>query len=283
MPEPDFEDEKAIKKHQFHRACGILEMKEVGSLFSGIGGLDYGLEQAGLKTVWQVEYDDWAREMLDQNFPHTEKFKDVREVGKHNLKPVDLICGGFPCQDLSVANTNGKGLDGERSGLWSEMFRVICELRPKYTLIENVPNLLNRGLDRVLCDLASVGYDAEWQTLRASTFGCATPRKRLFIIAFPKSDRSREIQIFKGNLYSTGKQREIYQRTSTTYLEDIGRSVIEIPEHLRVDNGFSFELSEIERAVKGYGNAVAPPVAKYLGEQIIRFDKEVSEFIERSA
>ena len=95
----------------------VVLMLTVGSLFSGTGGLDLGLEQAGMRTVWQVEFDDWARGKLEENFPHTEKFKDVREVGKHNLRPVDLICGGFPCQDLSIANLKGLGLAGERSGL----------------------------------------------------------------------------------------------------------------------------------------------------------------------
>lgn len=129
----------------------------VGSLFSGIGGLDLGLEQAGMETVWQVEFDDWARGKLDENFPHTEKFKDVREVGKHNLRPVDLICGGFPCQDLSTLNHKREGLDGKRSGLWSEYYRIICELRPRFVVIENVASLLVDGFDRLLSDLSGGG------------------------------------------------------------------------------------------------------------------------------
>lgn len=251
------------------------EMITVGSLFSGIGGLDYGLEQAGMKTIWQVEYDEWAREALNQNFPNTEKFKDVREVGKHNLKPVDLICGGFPCQDISVANTDGKGLGGEKSGLWFEMFRVICELRPRYTLIENVPNLIVRGFERVLSDLAGIGYDAEWQTLRASTFGLPHKRNRLFIIAYPcgvrPSQRDAE------NIFSElgkGYPKRLDDKTTCGF-EEIGRAYPRIPEHLLLDNGISFELSEIDRAVRGVGNAVAPPVAKWIGERIIEFDRKV--------
>lgn len=245
---------------------------EVGSLFTGIGGLDLGLEQAGLKTVWQVEFDDWAREKLAENFPHTEKFKDVREVGRHNLRAVDVICGGFPCQDISVANTSGQGLDGEKSGLWFEMFRIICELRPKYALIENVPNLLNRGLHRVLSDLASIGFDAEWQTLRASTFGLPHKRNRLFIISYPCGIRptQRNVKNFFAKLGESNPQR--FDDKTTSGFEEIGRTYPQIPEHLRMDNGISFELSEIERAVKGYGNAVAVPVARWLGERIIEFD-----------
>lgn len=239
--------------------------------------MDLGLEQAGMKTVWQVEFDDWARERLAENFPHTEKYKDVREVGKHNLKSVDVICGGFPCQDISQSKHNAEGLDGKRSGLWFEMFRIIRELRPRYALIENVAKLLVFGASRVLSDLAAIGYDAEWQVIRAESFNLATVRPRLFIIAFPQSERLSRHKVFQRTMRSAGKPGEVQARQAYTYLEDIKRAVIEIPEHLRVDNGLSLELSEIERAVKGYGNAVAVPVAKWLGEQIIRFDREVRE------
>ncbi len=254
-------------------------MLTVGSLFSGIGGLDLGLEQAGMKTVWQVEFDDWARGKLDENFPHTEKFKDVREVGKHNLRPVDLICGGFPCQDLSSAKRNAQGLEGEKSGLWFEYFRIICELRPRYVLIENVTALVNGGMDRVLSCLASVGYDAEWQVLRAISFGLPHHRQRVFIIAYPsrvqcklsqsKTRDSNQIMYSK-----TGHFR--FRHPPTVYIDDLKRPVVEIPEHLRMDNGIPFEFSEIEAAIKGYGNAVCPPVAKWIGERIIEFDIAIS-------
>lgn len=246
-------------------------MLTVGSLFSGIGGLDLGLEQAGMKTVWQVEFDDWARGKLDENFPHTEKFKDVREVGKHNLRSVDLICGGFPCQDISVSNYRGLGLEGERSGLWSEFFRLICDLRPRYTLIENVPNLLVRGGTRVLSDLASIGYDAEWQTIRAATFGLPTRRKRLFIIAYPRSKRTEAFQVYSSSMPQSYQSR--WADSIQLCFETVGYKTVRIPDHLRMDTGISFELSEIEAAVKGYGNAVAPPVAKWIGERIIEFDE----------
>lgn len=244
----------------------------VGSLFSGIGGLDLGLEQAGMKTVWQVEYDDWARGKLDENFPHTEKFKDVREVGKHNLRPVDLICGGFPCQDISTSKQNAQGLDGERSGLWSEMHRIIRELRPRYALIENVANLVNLGLDRVLSDLASIGYDAEWQTLRASAFGLPTRRRRFFIVAYPSS-LGLETTLFKGSIHPPNERG--FPTFTHIHIEDIGRSYVAIPKHLRVDTGVSVELRDLKPVLKGYGNSVAPPVAKWIGERIIEFDNRI--------
>jgi site-specific DNA-cytosine methylase len=114
----------------------------VGSLFAGIGGFDLGFERAGMHTAWQVELDPYCRAVLAKHFPDAERFEDVREVGAHNLAPVDLICGGFPCQDLSVAG-KGAGIDGERSGLWAEFARIIRELEPRYVVIENVPALLS--------------------------------------------------------------------------------------------------------------------------------------------
>lgn len=248
----------------------------VGSLFSGIGGLDLGLEQAGMKTVWQVEYDDWARGKLDENFPHTEKFKDVRDVGKHNLRAVDLICGGFPCQDLSTLKIAREGLDGKRSGLWSEYFRIICELRPRYVVIENVTALIADGLSRLLCDLTSIGYDAEWQTLRASSVGLPTRRIRLFVIAYPKSDRSIPIQIYARTVAQNDVETGRFCGNTTLRFKTLEHTVPTIPEHLRVDNGIPVGFSEITAAVKGYGNAVAPPVAKWIGERIIEFDRSVT-------
>jgi DNA (cytosine-5)-methyltransferase 1 len=102
----------------------------VGSLFAGIGGFDLGFERAGMRVSWQVEQDAYCRAVLARHFPDAARYEDVREVGIDNLDPVDLICGGFPCQDLSSAG-RGAGIDGARSGLWSEFARIVRELRPR--------------------------------------------------------------------------------------------------------------------------------------------------------
>src|SRR3954468_9863595 len=112
-----------------------------GSLFAGIEGFGAGFEAAGMKCAWQVELEPDCRSVLARHFPDVDRFADVREVGRHNLKPVDIVCGGFPCQDLSVAGKR-KGLEGERSGLFYEMVRVTDELRPSFLIWENVPGLL---------------------------------------------------------------------------------------------------------------------------------------------
>lgn len=164
-----------------------------GSLFSGIGGIDLGLDRAGMRCAWQVEIDEYATKVLAKHWPHVTRFRDVRDCGAHNLAPVDLIAGGFPCQDISSAGKRA-GIAGERSGLWSEFARLLRELRPRYACIENVAALLYplkrdgyiepAPISRILSDLAACGYDAEWQVLPASAFGAPHIRERAFIVAY---------------------------------------------------------------------------------------------------
>jgi DNA (cytosine-5)-methyltransferase 1 len=167
----------------------------VGSLFAGIGGFDLGLQRAGMRVSWQVELDPYCRAVLARHFPEARRYEDVREVGAATLAPVDLICGGFPCQDLSAAG-RGAGLDGARSGLWAEFAWIVRELRPRYVVVENVPALLTgKGkrwdrapVGRVLGDLAEAGYDAEWACLSAREFGAPHLRKRIWLVAYPAWD-----------------------------------------------------------------------------------------------
>lgn len=134
-----------------------------GSLFSGIEGFGLGAAFAGIKTLWSCEYEEYQASIIKKNFGEDHEIN--RDISTYsNPTFVDIISGGFPCQDISVAG-KGVGIVGERSGLWTEMYRVIREVRPKYIIIENSPMLLIRGFERVLCDLSEIGYDAEWQTL----------------------------------------------------------------------------------------------------------------------
>jgi DNA (cytosine-5)-methyltransferase 1 len=161
-----------------------------GSLFAGIGGLDLGLERAGMQCVWQSEIDPYARRVLEKHWPNVHRHDDVRTAGAGNLEPVDLICGGFPCQDISVAG-KGAGLAGARSGLWREYARIVDEVRPRWVLIENVPALRTRGLRTVLSDLHACGYDAEWDGLSAAHVGAPHRRDRLFVVAHSRSESLR--------------------------------------------------------------------------------------------
>jgi DNA (cytosine-5)-methyltransferase 1 len=177
----------------------------VGSLFTGIGGFDLGLERAGMRVVWQCEQDAYCRRALvadtEHGGPaprgHARQRVSVRckpecagtRNGTGQLLPVpvpyvDVLCGGFPCQDLSYAG-KGAGLDGERSGLWAEYARLVRELRPRYVVVENVGALLARGIDVVLGDLAACGYDAEWDCIPASAVGAPHRRDRVWIVAYP--------------------------------------------------------------------------------------------------
>ena len=166
-----------------------------GSLFSGIGGFDLGLERAGLVCSWQVEIDRHCRKLLNARWPDVERHEDVRTVGT-NLAPVDLICGGFPCQDLSVAGDRA-GLGGERSGLWFEFHRILALARPSVCLIENVPGLLSsdegRDLAIILRGLVDCGYGVAWRVLDAQFAGLAQRRQRVFIVGSLGTGRCAEI------------------------------------------------------------------------------------------
>lgn len=157
---------------------------KVISLFSGGGLGDYGLELAGMEIVAQVEIDDYCQKILKLRWPQVPKWKDIKDVKGKELPNCDMLSGGFPCQDLSQANPNGKGLNGERSGLWKEYYRLICEIRPRWVLVENVSALLIRGIGIVLADLAQAGYDTEYACIPASAVGAPHRRDRVWILAY---------------------------------------------------------------------------------------------------
>lgn len=154
---------------------------KIGSLFSGIGGLELGLEQAGLgEVLWQAEIDPYCRAVLAEHWPNVEHYEDVRAVDRQ-ARHVDLICGGFPCQPVSVAGAR-KGKDDAR-WLWPEYRRIVEAIEPTWVIVENVPGLRTLGLLDVLRDLADLGFDAEWTTLSAAECGAPHLRRRLFLVA----------------------------------------------------------------------------------------------------
>ena len=247
-----------------------------GSLFSGIGGLDVGLERAGMRCAWQVEIDDYATHILTKHWPNVPRFRDVRTVGAATLPPVDVVCGGFPCQDISICNTrNPQGIAGARSGLWGEFFRLICELRPRYVVVENVPALLGRGMGRVLGDLAAIGYDAEWQLLQASDFGAPHQRKRLFIIAYPNGQRCTRmfssaispcVRYPLWNEPQTSPETVVLPRHRLAQLE----ARLGEPSVFGSNDGLSNWMDRLEKI----GNAVVPQIAEYIGRCILAADAE---------
>ena len=163
-------------------------MLSVGSLFTGIGGLDLGLERAGMTVRWQVERDPWCQRVLAKHWPDVPRYKNVEDVGV-DLEPVDLICGGFPCQPVSQAG-HQKGTDDDR-WLWPEFQRIVGLLRPRYVLVENVTGLFTanggHAFGEVIGSLADSGYDCEWSVLSAADVGAPHLRKRVWIVAHAES------------------------------------------------------------------------------------------------
>lgn len=215
------------------------------SLFSGIGGLDLGLERAGHVCIAQVEIDDYCQQVLQKHWPKVKKYRDIREFNTNSFdgKP-QLICGGFPCQDISDAGKR-KGITGSRSSLWKQFYRIICEFRPRFVLVENSSSLRRRGLPTVLGDLASVGYDSSWQCLPASAVGAPHIRERIFILAYPHHTR------FRWRLPQSQGSEEAWQM-------DCWPSE---PNLVRMAHGIPARLERI----KGLGNAVLPAIGEMLG------------------
>ena len=172
---------------------------KVLDLFAGIGGFTLGLERAGFETVAFCEIDPYAQKVLKKNWPGVPIYDDVRTITAERLASdgigVDVITGGFPCQDISVSGNQAGIQDGTRSGLWSECARLLGDIRPQYAIFENVTNLLNgeRGawFKRVLWDISQIGYDAEWHCIPASELGAHHHRDRIWIVAYPRHNQSR--------------------------------------------------------------------------------------------
>ncbi len=155
-------------------------------LFSGIGGFSLGLERAGFQTMAFCEIDPYCRKVLAKHWPGVKIHEDVTELdGSQYVGAVDVICGGFPCQDISVGHSwyEAKGLDGKRSGLWWEYHRIIEEVRPQWVIIENVAQLRTRGLGQVLQSLDEIGYVGEWHVIPGAAVGAEHSRERVWIIA----------------------------------------------------------------------------------------------------
>lgn len=230
-----------------------------GSLFSGVGGFELGAKMVDIETVWNCEIVEFNRQILKKHFPETTQYEDIRAL--KNAPYVDIISGGFPCQDISLSNTrNAKGINGERSGLWAEMFRIIREVRPKYVIFENSPALLFRGFERVLCDLSEIGYLCEWQCLQASQFGYNHKRERVYGIAHAQQiGRAGFNEVFK-SLRDIFGERPPRQNPVPIAIERFNsRSNYEL---LRVDDGFSQGLDK--RRIEAMGNAVVAEIASYL-------------------
>jgi DNA (cytosine-5)-methyltransferase 1 len=248
----------------------------IGSLFSGIGGLELGLEWAGLGPVlWQVEINPFCRSVLARHWPEVIRHEDVRTVGSACLAPVDLICGGFPCQDVSSAG-KGAGLAGERSGLWREFARVIDEMRPRWVVVENVASGAQRWVDAVVRDLERTGYDSLPVPLSASDVGAPHRRARIFVVAHANGERepARAVDAEVGRTPAPATAdahgAELRQQPGGGGGAD-GRGAALAPKH-RQHAGWPAQLDLVPpvrgvpgRVVRALGNSVVPQCAEVIG------------------
>ena len=197
-----------------------------GSLFTGIGGFDLGFESVGITTAWQVEIDPFCQALLKTHWPNVPKREDINNCGRHNLARVDIIAGGFPCQDLSVAGHRA-GLSAPRSGLFYEFARVVSEMRPRWFVCENVPGLLssNKGKDfqAVIETLSQCGYCVAWRVLDSRYFGVAQRRRRVFIVGSLGNGSAAEI-LFECKSSTRDIEEGSKARAGTP--ESVARSII---------------------------------------------------------
>ena len=257
-----------------------MDKLKVLDLFSGIGSFSYGLEKTGLyETVAFCEWDKKCQAVLNKHWPSVPKFSDIANLvyledgilhddldGLTVFTKVDVITGGFPCQDISLAG-KGAGLEGERSGYWRHYKRLIKDIQPKGVIIENVSALRNRGLDQVLQDLHEVGYDAEWHCIPASHLGATHQRDRIWIIAYSRSFRGEGFKSLEC-LGSTRQRREGRKEDlQFIYSNPFGRSN-SIPQPLL--RGVDVRLAGRVDRLKQVGNSVYWPIVQGLGVHLHR-------------
>ena len=270
----------------------------VGSLFSGIGGIELGFEWEGFKTIWFIEKEPYCQAVLKKHWPWTPIYGDITTVDFSKLERPAILTGGFPCQDISNAGKR-KGITGERSSLWKYYAEAIRVLRPRYAVIENVSALTTRGLSVVLADLAQIGYDAEWLDLRASDFGAPHKRERIFIVCYPHNNGQPATQerggiIEGGNDSKAGEEQACESTGPSKQYADVAYSLflrlqrkrqakqtgepevrlcgpgpttwVTEPNVGRVAHGVPNRVDRI----KAIGNAVVPQCAQYIAQIIKR-------------
>lgn len=249
-----------------------------GSLFSGIGGCDLAAEWMGWENVFHCEFDKDKQLDLKRNFPKSISYGDITatDFRVHRGK-IDILTGGFPCQDASIAKQHGEGqqgLQGSRTGLFYEMCRSIEEIRPKYVVAENVANILktNRGGDftAILSELSSMGYNAEWRVCRASEIGAPHHRARLYLVAYPGSVRLQQTETFFSFLHEETSPFT-WKPYGTSIQISRGGKWISEPPILCLDDGLSPKL--VRKQLHGYGNAIVPDLIYRIFKKIEEYDK----------
>jgi len=274
------------------------------SLFSGIGGFDLGAERAGMTIVGQCELDPFCRAVLAKHWPNVWLHDDVRTLCRrigdcdpedeegnvrcpiHDMEfgecpcvgtdefvdtvgGIDVIVAGFECQDISIANwTGAKGTNGSRSGLYSEVVRIVCELRPRFLLLENSAEILGRGLGDVLGTLAQIGYDAEWCCVPASLFGSPHRRERWYAVAYPTEKRPQAF--LHDTLWQHVPTESLDWQFAGVAIKTRGFWATE-PAPPPVDDGLSSGV--VGPRLRAIGNAVVPQVAEVICRAVMQCER----------
>jgi DNA (cytosine-5)-methyltransferase 1 len=269
-------------------------MLTFGSLFAGIGGFDLGLERAGMIPTWQVEIDEYCNQVLAKHWPDVKRYRDVRECGRSNLEPVDLICGGFPCQPFSAAGKQ-RGAEDDRN-LWPQFKRIIDELRPRWVVAENVPGIRKLYLDTVLSDLEGMGYAWEAAIIPACAVDAPHRRDRLWIVANgygirkhvtgkdgkkwtrdvcgqPFADLRPVMAYAEGRTERAGLResepgRQRGRRSSNGHSKMGAGAWFPEPSVGRVANGVPRRVDRL----RALGNAVVPQVVEHIGRLILEVE-----------
>ena len=262
----------------------------VGSLFSGIGGIDLGLERAGMTVKWQSEIDPFACKVLKKHWPDIPNLGDIKTVDWSNVEPVDLIAGGYPCQPFSTAGKR-QGENDPRH-LWPYFRNSISAIRPSFALLENVRGHLSMGGTTVIADLASIGYDCEWRLISAASIGANHRRDRIIIVAYPQGKYSNGKFDFARNCkqsetptqlgnscrsenvaYPSSGGRIRRRFTFEGFNEEVREHALRSAQYWQTEPNMGRMADGVPRRVdrlRGLGNAVVPQVAEYVGRLILQ-------------
>lgn len=261
-----------------------------GSLFSGIGGFDLAAEWMGWENVFHCEWNEFGQKVLKYYWPKAETFTDITKSDfTRYANSIDVLTGGFPCQDASIAKQDGEGqqgLQGTRTGLFYEMLRAIYEVRPKKAIVaENVANILktNGGRDfrTILGELAAMGYNAEWRVCNASEVGAPHHRARLYLVAYSNSFRLQKGQTFFSHVRKEAAQVGWSFNGTTVQTFRAGSWACE-PPPVCVADGLSGEVLGLspsqfrKEQLKAYGNAVVPQIPFEIFKAIEKYDAQTT-------
>jgi DNA (cytosine-5)-methyltransferase 1 len=248
---------------------------KVLDLFSGIGGFSLGLERAGMETVAFCEIDKKCRLVLKKHWPDVPQYEDIKKLTwarlqKDGIEEIDLICGGFPCQDISPAGKK-EGINGERSGLWSEFFRLISDIRPKKAVLENSSNLFRGGygawIRQLFGQLAEIGYNAEGHIIPAAAIGANHQRERAWVVAHSEGntiENSVYSQIERDIFFKSKPRGNTWGPVPGTYWEEAKPRIFEM------DDGVPGWVGEASQ----YGNAVVPQIPELIGRAILKAEND---------